>query len=158
MLTQVLQILYHLAIRGIRVLIVPGYVPGRFFPRGSNLDIILTYIGLAVYIIILCLSVIVLTPLEVLATRLSVQKNHPGGPTALSTFAPGVGLEEDVLLANEGSEYAGTEEDVISFRDETTPYISLVDAYEKVKAEEGRNTLYRLWWLTLLGTLLAGFV
>lgn len=61
------------------------------------------------------------------------------------------------MLAGEGLEYAGAEEDVIALRDEGSPYVSLVDAYKKVREEEGAVTLYRCWWLTLLAAITSGF-
>lgn len=160
---QTLHVLYFLTVaRGLRAILVPGYTPGGLFLNTGSPDGgvsgFWSYVGIAVYGVFLCLSFIVLTPLEVLSARLSVQRNHPHGASALPTSAPGVSPEEEEgMLAGEGLEYAGAEEDVIALRDEGSPYSSLLDAYKKVVEEEGAVTLYRCWWLTLLAAIGSGF-
>ena len=37
-----------------------------------------------------------------------------------------------------------------SLRHEKDPYLGLVDCVKKVAAEEGWQSLYRVWWLTAL--------
>lgn len=61
---------------------------------------------LAVYLIFLCASVLVLTPLEVIATRLAIQRNHA------SAEYNSVAQEVDGD-AEDSAEYSGAEEDVI---------------------------------------------
>lgn len=84
-----------------------------------------------------------LAPLEVIATRLSVQPNN-GGFQAV----PG---EEEAIP--EGVSYAGTDEDVIGLRPTTEPYEGLVDCARKVIEEEGWQSLYRGWWWTMGGNV-----
>lgn len=63
-------------------------------------------IKLAIYFIIFCLSVAVLAPLEVIATRLAIQRNHASAQyNSVSQEIDGDG--------DETVEYAGTDEDVI---------------------------------------------
>lgn len=38
-----------------------------------------------------------------------------------------------------------------SLRNEKDPYLGLIDCAKKVVDEEGWSTLYRAWWLTMLG-------
>jgi len=107
-------------------------------------------IKLTIYFIILCLSVAVLAPLEVIATRLAIQRNHASAQyNSVSQEIDGDG--------DETVEYAGTDEDVIGLRSEGDPYLGLVDCAKRIVAEEGWMTLYRAWWITLLGGLLSSF-
>lgn len=160
-LAQALHVLYFLTIaRGLRALLVPSYQPNGFFFNGEPLSKFggfWAYVGMGLYSLFLIGSVAILTPLEVLSARLSVQRNHPRGATSLPTSNS---EEREGMLSGEGSqglEYAGAEEDVIALRDEDTPYTSLFEAYRKVIDEEGKGTLYRCWWLTLLATFGSGF-
>ncbi len=61
---------------------------------------------LAIYLIFLCASVLVLTPLEVIATRLAIQRNHASAE--YNSVAQEVDGDVD-----DSSEYPGAEEDVI---------------------------------------------
>jgi len=112
---------------------------------------------MGLYLVFLIGSFAILTPLEVLSARLSVQRNHPTGASVLPTSTR---EGREAMLNDEGSpglEYAGAEEDVIALRDEDAPYSGLLYAYRKVIEEEGRGTLYRCWWLTLWTTFGPGF-
>ena len=42
---------------------------------------------------------------------------------------------------------------IISLRHEKDPYLGLIDCAKKVVAEEGWQSLYRVWWLTALAGL-----
>jgi len=107
-------------------------------------------IKLTIYFIIFCLSVAVLAPLEVIATRLAIQRNHASAQyNSVSQEIDGDG--------DETVEYAGTDEDVIGLRSEGDPYLGLVDCAKRIVVEEGWMTLYRAWWITLLGGLLSSF-
>lgn len=160
-LAQTLHVLYFLTLaRGLRALLVPSYQPNGFFFNGEPLSKFggfWAYLGMGIYSLFLIGSIVILTPLEVLSARLSVQRNHPIGATSLPTSS---NEEREGMLSGEGSqglEYAGAEEDVIALRDEDTPYTSLLEAYRKVIDEEGKGTLYRCWWLTLIATFASGF-
>ncbi|XAO23179.1 hypothetical protein I312_101957 [Cryptococcus bacillisporus CA1280] len=93
------------------------------------------------YLIWQCLSTFWFTPLEVIATRLSVQPNNSGD--ALST-------EEE---APEGISFCGAGEDVIGLRPSTEPYLGMVDCARKIIEEEGWASLYRGFLFTMLGSV-----
>jgi hypothetical protein len=88
-----------------------------------------------------------LTPLEVIATRLSVQPN-----TAAGDHYTAVGTGEEMP---EGVEYCGSGEDVIGLRPTTEPYEGALDCARKVIEEEGASSLYRGWLWTGLGNVFA---
>ena len=62
----------------------------------------------AIYFVIICLGVALLTPLEVIATRLAIQRNH----ASQEYNSVSQEIEGD---ADETAEYAGAEEDVIGY-------------------------------------------
>jgi len=88
--------------------------------------------------------------LEVIATRLAIQRNH-----ASSEYnSVSQEVEDD---GEDTVEYSGTDEDVIGLRHEGDPYTGLVDCAKRIIDEEGIMTLYRAWWVTLLGGLASAF-
>ncbi|KAF9450427.1 mitochondrial carrier [Macrolepiota fuliginosa MF-IS2] len=104
----------------------------------------------AVYFVILAFATIIVAPLEVIATRLAIQRNHASSEyNSVAQEVEGDG-EETV-------EYSGTDEDVIGLRHEGDPYTGLVDCAKRIVDEEGIMTLYRAWWVTLLGGLASAF-
>jgi len=107
-------------------------------------------VRLVIYTAILCLGVSVLTPLEVIATRLAIQRNH----AAQEYNSVSQEIEGD---ADDVAEYSGAEEDVIGLRQENDPYLGLADCAKRIIIEEGWTTLYRAWWATLLGSLGSAF-
>lgn len=90
-----------------------------------------------------------LAPLEVVATRLSVQPNNAAGD-----HYSAVGQGEEMP---EGVEYCGSGEDVIGLRPTSEPYENALDCARKIVQEEGASSLYRGWWWTGLGNVLAAF-
>ena len=121
----------------------------------------------AIYFVITCLGVALLTPLEVIATRLAIQRNH----ASQEYNSVSQEVEGD---ADETAEYSGAEEDVIGYavsicfiqmilmmylrlRQENDPYLGLIDCARRIVAEEGLTTLYRAWWVTLLGCVGSSF-
>ena len=86
-----------------------------------------------------------LTPLEVIATRLSIQLNNGGLEST----------EEEGLP--EGASYAGTDEDVIGLRPTADPYAGLLDCARKVVEEEGWQSLFRGWWWTMGNNIVGVF-
>lgn len=115
-------------------------------------------IALAVWVIFVCLEPVVITPLEVLAVRLSVQRNHSRKVTALHPFGRSEVSEEGTLFKEEGMKYTSKDKHVIMLRDdERSPYAGLLDAFKKIQEEEGLGTLYRLWWVNFLGIVLSRF-
>ncbi|KIM40084.1 hypothetical protein M413DRAFT_446240 [Hebeloma cylindrosporum] len=116
---------------------------------GSTPPVNISYVKLVTYLVILCATVGALTPLEVIATRLAIQRNHA------SAQYNSVSQEVDGD-AEETAEYSGTE-DVIGLRNEGDPYLGLLDCAKRIINEEGWTTLYRAWWITLLGGLGSAF-
>ncbi|KAG1732214.1 mitochondrial carrier [Suillus paluster] len=139
---QVAHIAYVvLGLRTIRQLLLPGLAnPG--FPNRDEIS----PVKATIFLVIALLSTAILTPLEVIAIRLSIQRNH-----AAPEFNS-ISQEEDGD-AEEATEYAGADEDVIGLRTEREPYIGLVDCAKRIIEEEGWSALYRAWWLTTLGSL-----
>ncbi|KAL0577317.1 hypothetical protein V5O48_004673 [Marasmius crinis-equi] len=113
--------------------------------RGSVFFTEVSYSKLGIYLIILSLTTIFITPLEVIATRLAIQRNH-------SSSEYNSVSQEIVGDSEEQTEFAGTDEDVIGLRNEEDPYIGLVDCAKRILEEEGWKALYRAWWITVLGT------
>lgn len=163
MLTEILHLgLVILLLSPLHRLLLPAVV---------NPDLDLADISIwkaVVYFIIVAIATIVLAPLEVIATRLAIQRNH-----ASSEYnSVPQGAEND---GEDTVEYSGTDEDVIgcvlpsfltpkrktnlfpSLRHEGDPYNGLVDCAKRIMDEEGIMTLYRAWWVTLLGGLASAF-
>jgi hypothetical protein len=163
--TQVAHIAYIvLGLRSIRQLLLPELAnPG--IPRSEEIS----PVKLVIFFVIALLSTIILTPLEVIAIRLSIQRNH-AAPEFNSIS------QEEEGDADEATEYAGVEEDVIgyvklrfsfllpeitnhvcSLRTEREPYVGLIDCGKRIIEEEGWGALYRAWWLTTLGSISGAF-
>ncbi|KAF8345877.1 hypothetical protein F5887DRAFT_963919 [Amanita rubescens] len=106
-------------------------------------------LNLIIYSGIVVLGALILTPLEVIATRLAIQRNHASAEYNSVSQEAG-GDAENV------PEYGG-DEDVIGLRSEGDPYLGLVDCVKRIVDEEGWSTLYRAWWLTVVGGLSSTF-
>lgn len=98
----------------------------------------------ALFLIYQCIATGYLVPLEVIATRLSIQPNTGG-----------IVQEEETMP--EGVEFCGTDEDVIGLRPTGEPYQGLVDCARTIIGEEGWTSLYRAWWWTMLSNVAAVF-
>ncbi|TFK44750.1 hypothetical protein BDQ12DRAFT_673517 [Crucibulum laeve] len=110
----------------------------------------ISIVKVSIYLTIAALSTLILAPLEVISTRLAIQRNH-----ASSEYnSVSQEVEGD---AEETAEFSGAEEDVIGLRHEADPYVGLVDCTKRIVDEEGWMTLYRAWWITLLGGLSSAF-
>ncbi|KAJ7462367.1 mitochondrial carrier domain-containing protein [Mycena galericulata] len=108
----------------------------------------ITPVKLAVYFAVVLFSTGILAPLEVIATRLAIQRNHAAAEyNSVSQEVDGE--------AEEVPEFAGAEEDVIGLRNEAEPYLGLVHCAKTIVNEEGFRALYRAWWVTLLGGLVS---
>lgn len=101
---------------------------------------------------VILLTTAILTPLEVLAARLSLQRRD-GAPVAEVDAAavppPPVYSEEPVM------EFRGTGASA-DFDGGKEPYTGLLDCARKIVAEEGWVVLTRAWWLTVVLLLLGG--
>ncbi|KAJ6586982.1 hypothetical protein DFH09DRAFT_1142173 [Mycena vulgaris] len=115
--------------------------PGILYPDISP-------VKLSFYFVVVLVSTGILTPLEVIATRLAIQRNHASAEYNSVT-------QEVDGETEEVAEFAGAEEDVIGLRNEAEPYLGLVDCAKTIINEEGFRALYRAWWITLLGGLVS---
>lgn len=105
---------------------------------------------LAFYTIVAIVCTAILTPLEVITTRLVIQRNHAS--------AEYNSVQQEVDGDAEELEQYGDEEEVIGLREEGDPYLGLMDCAKRIIHEEGVMTLYRAWWLTLFGIWANAFV
>lgn len=96
------------------------------------------------FLIFQCAAVGYLVPLEVIATRLSIQPNTGG-------------IVQDDEVMPEGVEYCGTDEDVIGLRPTSSPYQGILDCGRTIAEEEGVGALYRAWWWTMLSNVAGVF-
>ncbi|KAF8235952.1 hypothetical protein L208DRAFT_1391331 [Tricholoma matsutake] len=111
----------------------------------------ISIVKLSIYLVIVIFSTAFLAPLEVIATRLAIQRNH----AASEYNSVSQEVEGD---AEETAEFSGAEEDVIGLRHEADPYMGLVDCAKRITDEEGWMSLYRAWWITLFGGVASAFV
>jgi hypothetical protein len=126
-----------LGLRTIRHFILPEYQAGEPLPEGY------TPLRFGLYFLVVILSTAVLCPLEVMTTKLAIQRNH-----ASSEYNS---VSQETEGDAEGTiDYSSTEEDVIGLRHERDPYTSLVDCAKRIVDEEGLSALYRAWWVTML--------
>lgn len=111
----------------------------------------------------ICLSLILdlcgallLTPMEVIITRLALQERRrtvhhvaseddPTGPAPVSTVSgePNPPSYDDL----EGIEFAGFEEDVINLRTDQEPYTGFMNCVQCIAKEEGFSTFWRGWYI-----------
>jgi len=145
MATNVAHIAFVAVILGtLRRLILPRFTPDVPITEQFSM------LRIGLFFILVALSTAVLTPLEVISARLAIQRNHAdAGYNSVSQEVEGD--------AEEVAEYAGAGEDVIGLRSEGDPYLGLMDCAKRIVDEEGWRTLYRAWWLTMLGGLASAF-
>ncbi|RDX55007.1 mitochondrial carrier [Lentinus brumalis] len=102
-----------------------------------------------IYVLIEMLSTVIICPLEVMTTKLAIQRNH----SAAEYNSVEQEVEDDAIEAPEYAEYSGQEEDVIGLRHEKDPYLGFVDCAKRIIDEEGWQALYRAWWVTMLAAI-----
>ncbi|KAH8080260.1 mitochondrial carrier [Cristinia sonorae] len=110
-------------------------------------------ITFSIYVVVAVLSTTILCPLEVIITKLAIQRNH----AAAEYNSVEQEVEPDAVSSEEYVEYSGAEEDVIGLRHEKDPYLGLVDCARRVSQEEGWQALYRVWWFSMLVGLTTAF-
>lgn len=139
-----------LVLRTFRTLLLPSVskMANGTWERETGLPEDITFLRVTTYMIIATLSTAILCPLEVIATRLSLQRNHP------ATIPYQAVSEQEAAEPEEM--YAGIE-DVIGLRSEYDPYSGFTDAAKRMVTEEGWRALYRGWWITLCAGLLSTF-
>lgn len=98
---QLIAVTYGaLGLRTLRHFLLPGYRPGADLPESFTL------LRFGLYLIVVIVSTAILCPLEVITTKLAIQRNH-----ASAEFNSV--LQEEEGDGEETAEYAGAEEDVI---------------------------------------------
>lgn len=138
---------------------------------------------MVVKISVMSLSTVVLAPLDVIVTRLVLQRNYSDGVDISATAPEGelpaadmvdsVGAEVDIekaaakdeefILEDSGAEpairylykYSFLSLIVLKghrYRSDKEVYTGLINCVQTISREEGWGVLYRMWWLTLLGT------
>ncbi|CDO74453.1 hypothetical protein BN946_scf184979.g8 [Trametes cinnabarina] len=122
-------------LRSFRILLLRDFTPFKF----------------GIYLGIEILSVAFTCPLEVMSTKLAIQRNH--ATTEYNSVEQEV--EDDAVEAHEYAEYSNQEEDVIGLRHEKDPYLGFVDCFKRIVDEEGWQTLYRAWWVTMLAAIVS---
>ncbi|CED84597.1 Mitochondrial substrate/solute carrier [Phaffia rhodozyma] len=137
-----IHVLYIVVVsKTVRSFVVPELANGIFKNPSSSRDGPFATIRtgrLFVFLIFQALSVLVLCPLEVIACRLSVQRQNAEGEQSTGEIP---------------STYAAKDEDVITLRGEEEPYNGLIDAAMTIYQEEGAGRLYTAWIVTLFGAL-----
>jgi hypothetical protein len=164
LLAQLFHILFIAVVsRLVRALLVPALANGLEDAQRSGKSAEISTVGLSIFVLFQALAGTgILCPLEVMTTRLSIQRNYTPGQAAEEEAA-----ETQAALATGGGftaegepvEYAGSNEDVLNLRSHSgeEPYKGLRHCYNQILEEEGVSALFRAWWLTMLGAVLSGF-
>ncbi|KAF8150683.1 hypothetical protein B0H34DRAFT_678472 [Crassisporium funariophilum] len=105
------------------------------------------WVKVALYLLLAVVGTIIMTPLDVIVTRLAIQPVHskPGD------VAPD---DRDIEKMQEQPVLPVTSLRRVCFPMLTTgekPYLGFVDCFRRIVEEEGWGVLYRAWWLTFLG-------
>ncbi|KAJ7678947.1 mitochondrial carrier [Mycena polygramma] len=125
----------HFILRPLRSLIFPwtdSYPPAEEAIRNVLL------------VLVTLLSTIVSAPLELIVTRLALQRNYGGLVFGEDSAAMNAAESGAVAVAPPSS-------NALHLRSENDPYLGLIDCAKKIIAEEGWPVLYRMWFLTFLG-------
>ncbi|KAK7025537.1 hypothetical protein VNI00_015890, partial [Paramarasmius palmivorus] len=99
-----------------------------------------------------------LTPLDVVITRLAIQRSNRNWVLDLETLPIQVPVRATSDLWD-GNGYDGMErysdtEDVLLFHEDfSDPYRGFMDCFRKILAEEGWIVLFRAWWFPILGQI-----
>ena len=108
LLSETISLVYIvLVLQPVRRVIFPNY-PGT--TEGSTITDDFTWYRVLFWVLVVVISTAILCPLEVISTRLSIQRNNGGG-------AP-----EETAVPTEEPEYAAPEEDVIGYEFSTRLY------------------------------------
>ncbi|EMD37377.1 hypothetical protein CERSUDRAFT_114050 [Gelatoporia subvermispora B] len=140
---EVLHIVYVAFILGtLRIWLVPA--PGEDQSRFETFH----PVKFSIFIIIQTLSVTIMCPLEVMSTKLAIQRNH-----AVPEYNSVEQEAEDAITDYADLEEYSPDEEVIGLRSEKDPYLGFIDCFKRIVDEEGWKTLYRAWWITMLGLI-----
>jgi len=143
--TEILYICYVvIGFRALRAMLLPSLSQtDDSQAQGLSPRSFTIYLGISLF------STAILCPLEVISTRLAVQRNHESAE--FNSVA-----QEEVGDAEDLPEYSPSE-DVIGLRNEKDPYLGLVDCAKRIIDEEGWRALYRGWWLTMVFGVFGAF-
>ncbi|KAJ7446923.1 mitochondrial carrier domain-containing protein [Mycena galericulata] len=97
------------------------------------------------FVLVSVLGTIIVAPLEVITTRLVLQRNY-GGPSFDDTPT-----ETAEILVEKPAQVLAAPPQLLALRNENEPYSGLFDCLKTIYAEEGWLVLYRMWLLTFLG-------
>ncbi|KAF8959480.1 hypothetical protein BDZ97DRAFT_1388365 [Flammula alnicola] len=101
------------------------------------------WVRLAAHFSLLAVCVLLFTPVDVIVTRLAMQPVH-GPPRA----EPAEERDMEKLSADAA---VIAPPSYLHLTTEQQPYLGFVDCFQRIVKEEGWGTLYRCWWLTILG-------
>ncbi|KAF7303870.1 hypothetical protein MIND_00617000 [Mycena indigotica] len=93
-------------------------------------------------VVLLVLTSALVTPLRVMTIRLSLQclqREEPNDP------------EQQSGHHHDNSQAVYTSEEVVEIRAGLPPYTSAKDCAKRIMEEEGKQALFRGWWITALG-------
>ncbi|KAI0267145.1 mitochondrial carrier [Gloeopeniophorella convolvens] len=138
LIAELLHIFYVvIGLRVVRHLLLPSLSnPDDSMVKDISVSRLIVYLAIALF------STAILCPLEVISTRLAVQRNHQS-PEFNSVAQEEVGDAEDSIGYS-------SDEDVIGLRSDMDPYLGFVDCAKRIIDEEGWPTLYRGWGITML--------
>ncbi|PBL03548.1 hypothetical protein ARMGADRAFT_1056679 [Armillaria gallica] len=108
----------------------------------EDISVTETCLRLACILLVTALGTAVLTPLEVITTRLALQRNHGSRDVSLEDTGGAKVLEP-----------SASDDVVVRLRNEDEPYPNLLDCAKTIVQEEGWRVLYRGWFITFLGVL-----
>jgi len=143
LVTQLLHTgLFVLGLTPLRRLLLP-----KLSNKGSLEDV--SVMKLSIYLVVVILSTAIFTPLDVMATRLAIQRNHKSSEYNLAA------TQDDAAVGEPPAYGAAVEEEVIGLRNEADPYLGFIDCAKRIIVEEGWRSLFRacgvLCWVLLLG-------
>ncbi|PPQ82155.1 hypothetical protein CVT24_012556 [Panaeolus cyanescens] len=116
-----------------------------------EIDAFIVYEWTVRFLIFATFSIVVMTPLEVVLVRLSLQRTlEPVSQPASAGEDPSNAQSQvsESATVNEGDQVM--EENVIETHSDDDPYTGLYDCLKRIVKEEDWSALYRGWWATVL--------
>ncbi|THU83233.1 hypothetical protein K435DRAFT_831519 [Dendrothele bispora CBS 962.96] len=105
------------------------------------------FLSISLGAVIMLFSSALISPLQVMAMRLTLQRNHG---KKIKEESDGQPQTQDEQAAKLELKAYSLDVDVMGFRDELDPYTSLYNCFIRVKQEEGWRVFYRAFWVTVL--------
>ncbi|EIW80043.1 hypothetical protein CONPUDRAFT_91208 [Coniophora puteana RWD-64-598 SS2] len=106
-----------------------------------------TFSRFLAHAIVAVLTTAIMTPIEVIIVRLSMQYHNAAAPVFTTAVAQESGDHRPEAVV-----YG--EDNVIQMRKCRDPYTGLLDCAKRIVVEEGWSTLYLGWWITMLFSIL----